>query len=191
MIAKVCYTCNCLDEQSTGRFAFLNAVESQSIIVGKAPSVCGLTSRCSSRQRRQVYGGRFFMAKNNRTRYIDQMGYVVVKDSDHPNSSANGWIREHRLIASQMTGRPLRKDEAVHHIDGNKTNNLPSNLMIVSRSKHIRLHYGNPNHRQENEPNILIPCTCGCGQMLWKYDNRGRPRRSIHGHARRLVGKLL
>lgn len=47
----------------------------------------------------------------------------------------------HRVVAEQMLGRPLRKGEIVHHIDGNKRNNDPSNLMVCgSQSEHCRLH---------------------------------------------------
>ena len=40
----------------------------------------------------------------------------------------------------QKLGRKLLSSEIVHHIDGNKLNNDPSNLTIVSRSKHIKIH---------------------------------------------------
>jgi hypothetical protein len=43
-----------------GAFCFSNAVaQHNTFIVGKAPLVCGLTSRCSLRQRRQAHEGRF------------------------------------------------------------------------------------------------------------------------------------
>lgn len=59
----MCYTSNCLDEQNRG-VLLLNAVTKHNIsIVGKAPLVSGLTSRCSSRQRRQANKGRFVMFK--------------------------------------------------------------------------------------------------------------------------------
>lgn len=47
---------------------------------------------------------------------------------------------EHRVVAEQKIGRPLRKDEVVHHIDGNKRNNSSDNLMICSRAEHARIH---------------------------------------------------
>lgn len=47
---------------------------------------------------------------------------------------------EHRVVAEQKIGRPLRSDEHVHHIDGNKHNNHPDNLEVMTRSEHLRLH---------------------------------------------------
>lgn len=48
---------------------------------------------------------------------------------------------EHRVVAEQKIGRPLKKGEVVHHIDGNKRNNDPDNLMILdSQSEHCKIH---------------------------------------------------
>lgn len=46
----------------------------------------------------------------------------------------------HIVIAENLKGRALNKNEVVHHIDENKTNNNPSNLMVMTRSDHQRHH---------------------------------------------------
>lgn len=47
---------------------------------------------------------------------------------------------EHRRVAEEKIGRPLRPGEIVHHIDGNKRNNDPDNLEIMTQSEHIKEH---------------------------------------------------
>ena len=48
---------------------------------------------------------------------------------------------EHRVVAEQMLGRKLKPGEVVHHIDGNKRNNSPDNLMVFSsQADHARYH---------------------------------------------------
>lgn len=44
--------------------------------------------------------------------------------------------REHRLIVERVLGRKLKRCEAVHHIDGNGTNNDLSNLQVIDELKH-------------------------------------------------------
>jgi hypothetical protein len=46
---------------------------------------------------------------------------------------------EHRVVAEKMIGRPLERDEIVHHIDGNRANNTESNLQIMKKGEHDRL----------------------------------------------------
>ncbi len=47
---------------------------------------------------------------------------------------------EHRVVAERMLGRTLRKGEVVHHIDGDKRNNDPSNLAVMTQGQHMREH---------------------------------------------------
>lgn len=53
---------------------------------------------------------------------------------------ASKYVMEHVLVAEKMLGRQMRNGEVVHHIDGDKLNNVPSNLHVCSRAEHKRLH---------------------------------------------------
>ena len=65
--------------------------------------------------------------------HIDKRGYKRI--------SANGKeCFEHRYIMEQYLGRKLTSNEEVHHLDGNKINNNISNLIVLSKSDHAKLH---------------------------------------------------
>lgn len=49
---------------------------------------------------------------------------------------------EHRIIMAQLLGRPLRRDEIVHHKDHDGLNNSPDNLELMSQAEHRRQHGG-------------------------------------------------
>jgi hypothetical protein len=68
-------------------------------------------------------------------RRISKHGYVMI-------CIGGGAYRfEHCLVAERALGRSLRPDEVVHHIDGDKQNNAPSNLIIMSKAYHHWLHH--------------------------------------------------
>ena len=52
---------------------------------------------------------------------------------------------EHRKVMKEILGRDLMDDEEVHHINGNKTDNRPENLIVLSKAEHRRLEHVDPN----------------------------------------------
>lgn len=45
-----------------------------------------------------------------------------------------------RYVMEQKLGRPLEKGEYVHHINGNKLDDRPENLALVSPKEHADIH---------------------------------------------------
>lgn len=80
--------------------------------------------------------GRHASFKQSRTVMIDRKGYLFFYDYK-PNRKK---VFIHRTVMETIIGRPLLVSEAVHHIDGNKSNNDPSNLELMPRSEHSRKH---------------------------------------------------
>lgn len=65
---------------------------------------------------------------------VNNSGYAQFKDG-------NGqWKLTHRRVAEKMVGGTIFPGMEVHHRDGNKMNNRPSNLKIVSKAEHRRIH---------------------------------------------------
>lgn len=65
----------------------------------------------------------------------DSYGYIMTWSKDHPNRHVNGTIPMHKLIMSQHLGRPLTKNESVHHKNGIKDDNRIENLELWHRGQ--------------------------------------------------------
>lgn len=69
-------------------------------------------------------------------------GYVWEFCPGHRLQNKWGWVGQHRLVAEDKLGRPLRRSrdprvgEHVHHADGCRTNNDPENLIVLTKSQH-------------------------------------------------------
>ena len=62
--------------------------------------------------------------------------YRTVKQPDHARADLLGYVAVHVLVAEKKLGRPLRKDEHVHHRDFNPTNNDEENLIVLHEQDH-------------------------------------------------------
>ena len=71
-------------------------------------------------------------------RMIDQN----INSKEYKTSSSSGldaW--QHRVMAKQFYGADIPDGYVVHHVDCDKTNNSPSNLVLMTLQDHSRFHY--------------------------------------------------
>lgn len=97
------------------------------------------------------------------------MGYVIV---DKPGG---GRVYEHRLVAEQTLGRPLKSHEIVHHINEDRSDNRPENLQVMTRSEHTRL------HKQQAAEATPFPLSGDCAVYVMRQSVRSQTRAAPRG----------
>ena len=82
--------------------------------------------------------------RSNGNRSVRSDGYVrvaITQDNKHlTNIKRGNEEMEHRLVVAASIGRPLKRNEWVHHINRDTTDNRLSNLMLVDKDNHRRIH---------------------------------------------------
>lgn len=91
----------------------------------KSPKYCSM--KCSSSHQKKPF--------------ILKKGYRKLLIPSHPRSDGKGYVFEHIVVAEAAIGRSLFPGEEVHHIDHNKQNNDPSNLLVcANHEEHMKFH---------------------------------------------------
>lgn len=102
-------------------------------------------------------------------------GYVLVYAPDHPDAyksppSRVGYVLEHRLVCEQKLGRPIKKGEHVHHINGVRDDNRPENLVALSPSEHRKAHSWAPIRDESTHRKRLSEAT----RRAWAEGRMGK-----------------
>lgn len=73
-------------------------------------------------------------------------GYrMVYVGRGKPGTTKGGYAYEHRVVMERHLGRPLKKGERVHHVNGVKTDNRVENLEVLTHAEHMREHHTQPD----------------------------------------------
>lgn len=88
---------------------------------------------------------------------LNYQGRSFIYAPEHSESRCFGgaYILEYRLIAEKKIGRKLRRNEIVHHLNGNTNDNRPENLEVLTQSEHARKHLQEEGRRCKKTGRIL------------------------------------
>lgn len=89
---------------------------------------------------------------------IKKGDYVYVLVPEHPKSTKNGYVLEHRIVVENHLGRMLEPSEMVHHRNHDKKDNRIENLELMTQSEHAKLHA---------PPKTMVTLTCPECQNLF------------------------
>jgi hypothetical protein len=91
----------------------------------------------------------------------------------------------HRMLAEQALGRKLQGSELVHHVDCNKANNDPSNLVICPDSEYHQLLHRRQRAIDATGDPKSVKCEYCCGYGAEK-ERPNRPGIGWHFECKRI-----
>jgi hypothetical protein len=74
--------------------------------------------------------------------------YAVIREYPDGNNAKGKYVKLHHRIWEESNGRKLRSNEVVHHINGDKQDNRPENLIALTHGVHSKIHRSLGGKRQ-------------------------------------------
>jgi hypothetical protein len=89
--------------------------------------------------------------------WTDKRGYHWVYITENGRRRAR---RENRIVMEGILGRRLEPWEDVHHINGNKSDNSPTNLQIIEHSSHTIISHANSRRTEQTKESQAVFARC-------------------------------
>ena len=100
-----------------------------------------MTEATVARQQIYVREGAFGFIYKRAVEQRIGVGFLMECENKYKAIKVNGQkLNEHRYLMEKHLGRKLKRNEVVHHINGNKGDNRIENLMVMNLSEHTKLH---------------------------------------------------
>lgn len=121
----------------------------------------------------------------NIRKLIKKGNYDYALVPEHPKATANGCVLYHRAVMENSIGRMLADNEEVHHIDKNPHNNNLSNLQLVTKEEHRKIH----SIRSKTYAKLRCP-VCNNIRIVLKRDSIDKKQYCCGRHCGRLFQLL-
>jgi len=79
--------------------------------------------------------------------FINVAGYIYIYQPKNHRATKNGYVKRSILVAEKTFNHSLKDNEIVHHINKNKSDDRPQNLIIMTRNKHMALHKNSKGYK--------------------------------------------
>lgn len=113
-------------------------------------------------------------------RNLHPRGYVRVSVPGHPRGYGGAsYVFEHILVAERALGRLVPVTAHVHHVDGDKANNAPGNLVVCQDAAYHRLLHQRTDAWLATGNADARKC-CRCGEYGDQSDIRISRRHAYH-----------
>ena len=115
--------------------------------------------------------------------------YTSKNAFNHP-FIPDGCYREHRYVMMEILGRVLTSEEVVHHLDRDKFNNDPDNLLIcATKAEHRRVHRREDAEAATGNPDAYKCHYCKQYDILPNMKMVGGRDQAVHVECRRLYNR--
>jgi len=99
-------------------------------------------------------------------------GYILVRKPNHPKAIYKGkYIFEHLLIWESVHQKPLPEGYVIHHLNGNKSDNRPENLVALPTRKHHHILAAKGKRIRELEAKVkLLEKALDSQQLIFRVE---------------------
>ena len=81
-------------------------------------------------------------------------GYRLVYMPEHERSDINGYVFEHIVVWEKANNKKVPEGFVVHHINGKRDDNNPSNLKALSKAEHIFIHHAGAKRTEQTKQKL-------------------------------------
>lgn len=106
--------------------------------------------------------------------FINNRGRFIVYQPNMVHTLYQGYVLRSYAVWKWVTGKEPKSNEVIHHLDGNKRNDLFENLVILSKKEHDK-HHANLQKKGKNLHCII--CMKEFYKPQWRLNQRGHSGR--------------